>query len=309
MTHNNSVTAECSATHQCSFVTRLICECVASLLLMFAIYMFSTVALAMYGINIVLVALGTALAYATVLIFAAHICAAHLNPAITVASMLTGRTPLLKGFAYIIAQALGAIIAAGLVAFILPKSKMLPGSTWYVPAVNGFDAASVSANQLNSVNTSFNVIAALIVEVIAAIIIVSVALSKTDDQGQPRCGYAVSTAIAYALGALITYPITGASLNPARSTGIALVASMQKMTVNPLTQLWVFWIAPLFASALVGFCILLVKLYKAPAVARQELNQVDNTEEADDIIEDDTKKEGPQTLVALTGDGEEPTLQ
>lgn len=63
----------------------------------------------------------------------------------------------------------------------------------------------------------------------------------------------------------MTYQVTGAGLNPARSTGIAILAQSHKLATSPLGQLWAFWVAPIFAAALVGFVMLLTRLVTAPA--------------------------------------------
>jgi hypothetical protein len=174
--------------------------------------------------------------------------------------MFTGRTSYLEGPCYIIAQVLGSILAAGAFVFILPQTKMVKDANWFAPVVNGFEQGSISATQLKSVNSSFGVITALLVEVIAVAIIVATAMNYTKDNGKTNCGYSTHMGIAYAAATLITYQITGSGLNPARSTGIAIFANFKELEVKPLTQLWVFWIAPIFAAALVGFIILLTKL-------------------------------------------------
>lgn len=273
MTQSDPQPTSCQATTQYSLVSRVGAEFVASALTFFTIYMLATVISAMYGINILLIGVATAIAYTAALTIVARISGGHLNPAITLASMLMGRTKYLAGIAYIVAQVLGSLLAASLVSVILPKSQMLPSSTWYTPAVNGFEGASIAANQLKSVNTSFSVVSALIVEVIAGIIIVSTALAMSKEDGKPRCHYAISMGLAYAVGVFVTYPITGSGLNPARSTGIALIAMTQKLTVNPLQQLWVFWIAPIFASAIVGFFLLLTRLAKLPSAANKPVSE------------------------------------
>ena len=144
---------------------------------------------------------------------------------------------------------------------------------WFVSIVNGFEKASLSARQLKEINLSFGIVSALLVEVIAVILIVATALRSTDHEGNTKCGYATHIGIAYAAGAFITYQITGAGLNPARSTGIALFANSHDLEVKPLSQLWVFWIAPIFAAALVSLVLLLTKLLsnsaQKPAVSNE----------------------------------------
>ncbi|MFP1719164.1 MULTISPECIES: MIP/aquaporin family protein [unclassified Gardnerella] len=235
-------------------------EFIATALLMFTIYTFYSLSTAMYGINLLMIAVGTGVAYAAAISIASKVSGGQLNPAVTIASMFTGRTSYLEGPCYIIAQVLGSILAAGAFVFILPQTKMVKDANWFAPVVNGFEQGSISATQLKSVNSSFGVITALLVEVIAVAIIVATAMNYTKDNGKTNCGYSTHMGIAYAAATLITYQITGSGLNPARSTGIAIFANFKELEVKPLTQLWVFWIAPIFAAALVGFIILLTKL-------------------------------------------------
>lgn len=262
---NMSQSACCKPQHTAPLVIRTATEFIASLMAMFAIYTFSSMATAMYGINLLMVAIGTGIAYAAAIGIAAKISGGHLNPAITIASMLTGHTSYVAGICYIIAQILGAIAAASLFVFVLPQTKMVPDNSWFAPVVNGFESGSISANQLKSVNASFGVVTALVVEVIAVLVIVATAMAHTDEHGNAKCGYATHMGIAYAAGTFMTYQVTGAGLNPARSTGIAILAQSHKLATSPLGQLWAFWVAPIFTAALVGFVMLLTRLVTAPA--------------------------------------------
>ena len=114
-------------------------------------------------------------------------------------------------------------------------------------------------------NASFGIITAFVVEVIAAALVIATSISQTKDNGKTRSNYAVNMGLSYAAGTFMTYQITGAGLNPARSTGIAVFTITRDLEVKPYTQLWAFWIAPIFAAALVGFVTLLTKLLTASA--------------------------------------------
>lgn len=250
---------------QSPLVIRVATEFIATLFAMFAIYTLYSLSTAMYGINVLMIAICTGVAYAASTIIAARISGGHLNPAVTVASMLTGRTSYLAGLCYIVAQVLGAIAAAGLFVFILPQTQIVKDTNWFAPVVNGFEDGSISASQLKSVNASFGIITAFVVEVIAAALVIATAISQTKDNGKTRSNYAVSMGLAYAAGTFMTYQITGSGLNPARSTGIAVFTITRDLAVKPYTQLWAFWIAPIFAAALVGFVTLLTKLLTTSA--------------------------------------------
>ncbi|KXA15137.1 MIP/aquaporin family protein [Gardnerella pickettii] len=289
---NNTLQNKCSNDEQkasapAPLIFRIFAEFIASVFAIFTIYTFSSVVTAMYGVNVLLIAAGTGLAYAAAISIAAKVSGGHVNPAITIASMLTGRTSYISGILYIIAQVLGALVAASITVFILPQTKMVPEKTWFAPVVNGFESASISANQLKSVNASFGVISALIVEIIAVLIIVATAMTYTREDGSAKCTYAAHMGIAYSVGAFITYQITGSGLNPARSTGIAILAQSKKLATAPLSQLWVFWIAPVFAAALVGFVMLISKLVRSSS---KDSNSVKESNNAGDLSSDDSSK-------------------
>lgn len=289
---NNTLQNKCSNDEQktsapAPLIFRIFAEFIASVFAIFTIYTFSSVVTAMYGVNVLLIAAGTGLAYAAAISIAAKVSGGHVNPAVTIASMLTGRTSYISGILYIIAQVLGALVAASITVFILPQTKMVPEKTWFAPVVNGFESASISANQLKSVNASFGVISALIVEIIAVLIIVATAMTYTREDGSAKCTYAVHMGIAYSVGAFITYQITGSGLNPARSTGIAILAQSKKLATAPLSQLWVFWIAPVFAAALVGFVMLISKLVRSSS---KDSNSVKESNNAGDLSSDDSSK-------------------
>lgn len=289
---NNTLQNKCSNNKQnasapAPLIFRIFAEFIASVFAIFTIYTFSSVVTAMYGVNVLLIAAGTGLAYAAAISIAAKVSGGHVNPAVTIASMLTGRTSYISGILYIIAQVLGALVAAAITVFILPQTKMVPEKTWFAPVVNGFESASISANQLKSVNASFGVISALIVEIIAVLIIVATAMTYTREDGSAKCTYAAHMGIAYSVGAFITYQITGSGLNPARSTGIAILAQSKKLATAPLSQLWVFWIAPVFAAALVGFVMLISKLVRSSS---KDSNSVKESNNAGDLSSDDSSK-------------------
>ena len=176
----------CSTTKTAApLIVRIGTEFIATALAMFVVYTFYSLTTVMYGINVLMIAAGTGIAYAAATYIASKVSGGHLNPAVTVASMLTGRTSYTAGLCYIVAQVLGAIAAAGLFILIIPQqdssidpSQVGQGSGfdkkyWFVSIVNGFEKASLSARQLKEINLSFGIVSALLVEVIAVILIVA----------------------------------------------------------------------------------------------------------------------------------------
>ena len=107
---------------------------------------------------------------------------------------------------------------------------------------------------------SFGISMAIVVEVIAAIIIIAVAMRHTDANGKPNATYAPVIGAAYGLGVAMTYTVTGAALNPARATGIALFGQNQGLSTQPLQQLWIFWLAPVLAAAIVALVMIIADM-------------------------------------------------
>ena len=111
----------CSTTKTAApLIVRIGTEFIATALAMFVVYTFYSLTTVMYGINVLMIAAGTGIAYAAATYIASKVSGGHLNPAVTVASMLTGRTSYTAGLCYIVAQVLGAIAAAGLFILIIP---------------------------------------------------------------------------------------------------------------------------------------------------------------------------------------------
>ncbi|WP_033492300.1 aquaporin [Bifidobacterium biavatii] len=270
-------------------VMRTLAELVGSFLVCFALYAIGSFGTSIYGANMAFVAVGTALAYAGVTTLLAGVSDVQLNPAVTIAAVLVSRTPVVDAVAYVVAQVVGAIGAGALLRFLLPTSSSIAEKVWLTPAVNGYAEGSVSYSTVNSVGISFGVTMAIAVEVVASLIIVGTAMrlfAAKDDDRRPR-DYALLMGVAYGVGAAITYPITGASLNPARATGIALFAQGQGLTAEPLGQLWVFWVCPVLAAAVVSLVMIAAQMAKSAKHGKTVASEHDATvEDAADVNDD-----------------------
>ncbi|MDF7663818.1 aquaporin [Bifidobacterium sp. ESL0763] len=235
-------------------------ELVGSFFIFTAIYLVSALSPALYGPSLFLIAIATGLAYGVMTLVFGRLSGGQFNPAVTLAAMLTYKTKFLDGICYIIAQVLGGIFAGALARYIIPTSTIATGKMWFANAVNGFDKNSLSATQLANAKVTFGVWFAIAVELIAVIIIVAVAMRTLDGDGKATSASALAMGAAYALGVTFTYPVTGASLNPARSTGIALFTMKSGLTLNPANQLWLFWICPILAAAIVALVLIIGQL-------------------------------------------------
>lgn len=271
-------------------------ELVGSFIVCFAIYSICTFGSAIYGVNMAFIAPLTGLAYAAVTMMFGAAAGAQFNPAISIASMLVGKTRVLDGILYIIAQVLGGIGAGAATRFLLPTSEQVTLKIWMTPVINGFDKNSVSYATLGSYGVSFSITLAIVVELIAGIIIVATALNTTGTDGKSNTQHAIAMGFAYGVGAAITYPVTGAALNPARATGIAIFAQNQGLSQEPLQQLWVFWICPILAAAVVALAAIVVSIIGAKKIAsksEQDFEAIENAMD-DDASGDADGHEGEQ---------------
>lgn len=112
---------------------RVCAELAGSFLLCFAIYAFSTWGSAVYGVNVVFMAVATGLAYAVVTAIFSRISGGQFNPAVTVAAVLASKTKLVDGILYVIAQVIGAIAAGFAVVKLLPTSEQVTSTVWLSP--------------------------------------------------------------------------------------------------------------------------------------------------------------------------------
>mgnify|MGYP002238396737 CR=1 FL=1 len=112
-------------------------ELVGSFIICFAIYSICTLGSAIYGVNMAFIALLTGLVYAAATLIFGTISGAQFNPAVSVAAMLSGKTHVLDGVLYIIAQVLGGIGAGAAIRFLLPTSEQVTLKIWLTPVING----------------------------------------------------------------------------------------------------------------------------------------------------------------------------
>jgi aquaporin Z len=186
------------------------------------------------GIGFAGVALAFGLTVVTMAYAVGGISGGHFNPAVSLGLAIAGRFSWKDLLPYWIAQVIGAIVAAGvLYAIASGKPGFAPGSF----AANGYGELSPGGYSLH---------AALIAEVVLTAGFLVVILGSTSRAAPP--GFApLAIGLALTLIHLVSIPVTNTSVNPARSTGVALFA-----TTGALSQLWAFWVAPLVGAALGG---------------------------------------------------------
>jgi aquaporin Z len=188
------------------------------------------------GIGLLGVSLAFGLTVLTMAYAIGHVSGCHLNPAVTVGLTVARRFPAAEVVPYVIAQVAGAIIASMLVYLVITgRANYNPGNHWF--ASNGFGDHSPAGYSLTS---------ALIMEAVMTFVFLFVILGATD--ARAPAGFApVAIGLCLTLIHLISIPVTNTSVNPARSTGPAVIVGGWA-----LAQLWVFWVAPLAGAVAAG---------------------------------------------------------
>jgi aquaporin Z len=189
------------------------------------------------GIGFAGVALAFGLTVLTMAYSIGHISGCHLNPAVTFGLWAGGRFPGRDIPLYVIAQVLGAIVAAYLLYFIAS------GQPDWDLAAKGLAANGVGEHSPGH----FSMQAGIVIEIVLTFFFLLVIMGSTDSRAP--AGFApIAIGLALTLIHLISIPVTNTSVNPARSTGPALVVGGWA-----LAQLWIFWVAPIVGGILGGF--------------------------------------------------------
>ncbi|HET6474155.1 MAG TPA: aquaporin Z [Pseudomonadales bacterium] len=187
-----------------------------------------------YGIGLLGIALAFGLTVLTMAFAIGHISGCHLNPAVSVGLTVGGRFKAAELPAYIIAQVLGAIVAAALLHSI--ASGQEGGYTGNL-AANGYAEHSLG---------HFSMAAGFVTEVVMTMMFLFVILGATDKRA-PAGLAPIAIGLCLTLIHLISIPVTNTSVNPARSTGPALIVGGWA-----IAQLWMFWVAPIIGAAIAG---------------------------------------------------------
>ena len=198
------------------------------------------------GIGFMGVALAFGLTVLTMAYAVGHVSGGHFNPAVSVGLVAGGRFAAADLVPYVIAQVLGALAAAGVLYLIASgKPGFAPGGF----ASNGFGDLSPGGYSMQ---------AALICEIVMTFFFVLVIMGATD--GRAPAGFApIAIGLGLTLIHLISIPVTNTSVNPARSTGVAVFGPSYAMN-----ELWLFWLAPVI-GAVIGALI-----YKALLASHDE---------------------------------------
>lgn len=186
------------------------------------------------GIGLLGVAIAFGLTLLTMAYAIGHISGCHINPAVSVGLWMGGRFPANQLVPYVVAQVLGGIVAGGVLYVIASGQAGFDASAGF--ASNGYGEHSPGG---------YTLLACLVTEVVMTMMFLFVILGVTDDRAP--VGFAgLPIGLVLVLIHLISIPVTNTSVNPARSTGVALYAGGWA-----IEQLWLFWLAPI-VGAVVG---------------------------------------------------------
>ena len=188
------------------------------------------------GIGLQGVAFAFGLTVLTMAFAVGHISGGHFNPAVTIGLVVGGRHPASEALGYVIAQVLGAIAAAAVLYVIASGKADYTGGL----AVNGYGALSPGG---------YSLLSALVIEVVMTAFFLIVIIGATD-QRAPRGFAPIAIGLCLTLIHLVSIPVTNTSVNPARSTGPALVEMLTGHGAGAISQLWLFWVAPIIGAAL-----------------------------------------------------------
>lgn len=180
------------------------------------------------GIGLLGVSLAFGLSVVTMAYAIGHISGCHLNPAVTIGLAAGGRFPTSQVVPYIVAQVIGAIIAAAILYIIASGKAGFSLSGGF--ASNGYGEHSPG---------QYGMMSALLMEFVMTMVFLFVIMGST--HGKAPAGFApLAIGLALTLIHLVSIPVTNTSVNPARSTGPALFVGGWA-----LAQLWLFWVAPI----------------------------------------------------------------
>ncbi len=185
------------------------------------------------GIGFAGVALAFGLTVLTMAYAIGHISGCHLNPAVSIGLWAGGRFEAKELLPYIAAQVVGAIVAGG-VLYLIASGKA------------GFDLAGGFASNGYGEHSpgGYSMVAALITEIVMTMMFLFIIMGATDKRA-PAAMAPIAIGLGLTLIHLISIPVTNTSVNPARSTGVALFAGDWA-----IDQLWMFWVAPIIGAVI-----------------------------------------------------------
>lgn len=185
------------------------------------------------GIGLLGVSLAFGLTVLTMAFAIGHISGCHLNPAVSIGLFAGGRFEAKELPPYIIAQVIGAVVAGGVLYVIASGQEGFTTAAGF--ASNGYGEHSPG---------EYTMVAALVCEIVMTMMFLLIILGATDARA-PQGFAPIAIGLGLTLIHLISIPVTNTSVNPARSTGVAVFVGDWA-----LAQLWLFWVAPIVGAVL-----------------------------------------------------------
>jgi len=199
--------------------------------------------------SIIMIALGHGAAIGLMVYAFGHISGAHINPAVTIPMMITKKISVADGIGYIIFQLFGAIVAAFSLKMILPE----------IGAKVNFGTQGGPSELLNN-----SIMAGITVEIILTFFLVTVIFLTAVHKKAPAGIHGISIGGMVFLLHLVGVPLTGASMNPARTFGPAVVSGFWELH-------WIYWLAPIIGGIIAGVIMNYVFVNKAePAIQERK---------------------------------------
>ncbi len=185
------------------------------------------------GIGLLGVSFAFGLTVLTMAYAIGHISGCHLNPAVSVGLWAGGRFPSSQLLPYMVSQVIGAMMAGGVLYLIASGKEGFSTAGGF--ASNGYGAYSPGG---------YSMVAALVTEVVMTMMFLVIILGATGKRA-PQGMAPLAIGLGLTLIHLISIPVTNTSVNPARSTGVAVFAGGWA-----LSQLWLFWVAPMVGAVM-----------------------------------------------------------
>ena len=188
------------------------------------------------GIGLLGVSLAFGLTVLTMAYAVGHVSGGHFNPAVTLGLVAGGRFPAKDALPYIITQVIGGVAAGGVLYLIAS------GQAGFDAAAGGFASNGYGAHSPGG----YSMTAAIVCEIVMTMMFLVVIMGATDERAP--AGFApLAIGLCLTLIHLISIPVTNTSVNPARSTGVAVFQGDWA-----LGQLWLFWVMPIVGAVLGG---------------------------------------------------------
>ena len=186
------------------------------------------------GIGFVGVSFAFGLTVLTMAYSIGHISGCHLNPAVSIGLWIADKFETKELIPYIVAQIVGGIVGAGML-YLIVSGKA------------GFEIGGFASNGYGELSPDgYSVISAFVIELVLTFMFLFIILGSTSDKAP--AGFApIAIGLGLTLIHLVSIPVTNTSVNPARSTAVALFAD-----TSAISQLWLFWVAPILGAIIAG---------------------------------------------------------